>query len=448
MRATIAWSYDLLTATQQALLRRLAVFAGGCTLGAVEAVCRVGDGLAGDLLDWLGGLVDQSLLQVGGTDAAPRFGMLETVREYGLELLEAAGEAAATRDRHLAWCVALAEEAAPQLTGPAQGAWLAELEAEHDNLRAALGWSLRDGGDAALGLRLAGALWRFWEQRGHLGEGRGWLEASLARGGAGSAAARAWALNGAGILAYLQGDYDRAVAVLEESLVLRRAVGDTLGIACSLTDLGNVAILQGEYGRAAALYEESLALRRALGDRQGITNSLNNLAVMAMEQGDYRRATALLQECLALSREAGSTEQIADAIINLGLVAYQQGDYGRAATLHQDSLRMSRAQGNKLRVVEGLAGLAAAVQAQEKPVRAARLFGAAEALREAIGSPLTPYERAVHDQAVQAVRTTLGEEGFTATWAEGRALSLEQAISLALEREEDTAPGSYAAEGM
>jgi tetratricopeptide (TPR) repeat protein len=287
--------------------------------------------------------------------------------------------------------VALAEEAAQALTGPEPGIWLARLEREHDNLRAALGWACeRCSGDE--GLRLAGALLRFWYMRGHVGEGRGWLAAALASDQR-PHAARARALSGAGMLAEMQADYAQAVTLHEESLALMRELRDRRGIAQVLNNLGNVAHIQGEYGRAATLHEEALSLFRELGDKEGIAISLHNLGLVAQRQGDYGRAAALHEESLLLSHELGARNLVADCLEGLAWVT----------------------------VVNGQAG------------RAARLGGAAEALREVLGALLPPDERAGHDLAVQAMRAALGEEDLASAWAKGRALPLEESIALALE---------------
>jgi predicted ATPase/Tfp pilus assembly protein PilF/DNA-binding XRE family transcriptional regulator len=473
LRGTMAWSYELLHAEEQALFRRLSVFMGGCTLAAVEAVCQVGSEVEGEVLAGLGALVDQSLLvRASAADEEPRVAMPETVQEYALERLEKAGEAAAVRDRHLAWCLALAEDAAPRLTGAEQAYWLARLETEHDNLRAALRWSLREGGDAALGLRLAGALWRFWYTLGYLSEGRGWLEAAL-ESDQGAPVARATALSGAGNLADEQGDYGRAAALHEQALALRRTLGDTQGVAGSLNNLGTVAYMQGDYGRAAAMHEEALALKRALGDRWGIANSLNNVGMVAYMQADYGRAATLLAEALALKRALGDRYGIAGALDNLGLVAARQADYGRAATLHEEALALKRALGDRQGialslhhlghvaylqgdygqawvllqealllsrdigardlVAAGLESLGWVAAARGQPAQAARLGGAAAALQEALGAPLQAHQWASHEQTLLALRAALGGEAFAAAWAEGRALPPGEALAEALE---------------
>jgi predicted ATPase/Tfp pilus assembly protein PilF len=470
LRATLDWSYSLLTAAERTLFARLAVFVGGRTLEAIEAVCNPQGDL--DVLEGMESLVEKNLLrQEEGVGGEPRLVMLETIHEYARERLEASGEAEEVRRRHAEYFVALAEAAAPELTGPQQGAWLQRLEAEHDNLRAALAWS-RQQAAWEVGLRLGGALWRFWFMHGHLSEGRRWLEVVLGGSGAAPAPARATALHGAGVLAerqgdygratalhaealalrrelgdrggiagslnnlgivaHDQGDYGRATALYEEALALHRELGDTSGIASSLNNLGLVAWQQGDYGRAAALHEEALALRRELGDKSGIASSLNNLAVVAQEQGDYGRATALYEESLALMRELGDTWRIALALNNLGEVAYEQGNYGRAVALYAESLTLCRAIGNKYVAASCLEGLAAVACAQGQPERGARLVGVAAALRAALSMPLAPNERAAQERTVAAARAALGEDAFAAAWAKGQTLPLEQAIAYAL----------------
>jgi non-specific serine/threonine protein kinase len=324
--------------------------------------------------------------------------LLETVRQYGREQLEARGEAARVRERHLGWCAGLAEEAE---------------------------------------LRLAGALWCFWETRGYFSEGRSWLEAALADAGSGAPLARAKALNGAGNLAYAQGDLVRAEALYEEALALARELGHTHAVASVLTNLGNVRSLQGDLVRAAALHEQALALRRELGSSFFMIGSLRNLVELAYRQGEYERAAALLEELLALAQELGAKHGVAYTLSDLrvmvlGIVAHLQGDLGRAA-LHREALLLGRDFGAKDVVAASLEGLSWVAAARGQPDQAARLGGAAEALRDTLGLPLAPEQRAGHNQAVQAVRDALGEEAFAAAWAAGRTLPLEEAIALALE---------------
>ena len=472
MRAAIAWSYELLHAGERALFRRLAVFAGGCTLEAVAAVCQVGSQMEDDVLAWLSALVDKSLLQQEEPAAgAPRFAMLETIREYAREQLAAAGEEERTRQRHAAYCLSLAEQAEPALTGRDQAVWMARLEAEHDNLRAALTWSIQ-AAETEMGLRLAGALWRFWWVRGYLSDGRGWLEDLLARRGEASTAVRAKGLRGAGVLAWQQGDYGWATALHEEQLALCQDLGDRRGIANALLDLGEAARAQGDYERARALYEEALALHRDVGETLGIAFALNNLGEVARAQGDYGRATELLGQGLALYRDVGHTNAVANALTNLGDVAQAQGDDGRARALYEEALAQYRDIGdtyniaytlarlgdvvgtqgdypratallaealvlcrelsNKPTIAECLARLARVACAQGQPERGTRLCAAAAALCSTIGAPLLPSERALYERTVVAARSALGEDAFGAAWEHGQALPLEQAIAEAL----------------
>jgi predicted ATPase len=315
LHSTIDWSYDLLEPAERTLFARLAVFVGGCSLEAVEAVCNVGDDLLLDpsagsgqaVLDALALLVDKSLLrQAEGPDGEPRFTMLETIREYAAERFETSGDAECWRQRHAGYSLALAEQAAPELTGPRQAAWLERLERDHDNLRAALGRALeRD--QTELGLRLAGALGRFWEIRGHLREGQGWLERALSRWPEAPAAARAAALNAAGSLAYHACAYERAATLHQEALSLRRVLGDRRGVAVSLHDLGITALHLGDLDRSEALCAEGRAIWRELGDQRGVAISLNSSAILARNRGDHERARAYYEESLALFRGIGDT---------------------------------------------------------------------------------------------------------------------------------------------
>jgi non-specific serine/threonine protein kinase len=474
LRNALAWSYDLLPAEVQRVFRCLAVCAGGCAIEAAAALCAVNhtDPLA--MERHLETLVGASLLlSVDRGAGEPRFAMLETIRDYGLERLEACGEGTAVRERHLAWCLALAEEAAPELAGPEQERWLGRLEAEHDNLRAALGWALavRAHEQAEAGLRLAGALARFWYIRSYLDEGRRWLEGALAGEGR-SAVARARTLQGAGALAYQQGDYERAVAFFEEGMALRCDLGDSWGIADSLNSLGNVAFRQGDYGRATALYEESLTLMCVLEDRQGMARSLSNLGNVASQQGEfgraavlhekalallralgdrasvalvlnnlggvanrlgeYARAAALFEESLALRRALGDRWGVAASLGNLGSVAHQRGEYARAQTLLAESLQLSRELGARHLLVLELEILVWVAAACGPPQRAARLGGAAQALREALEVPLPPYQQADHNQAVAVLRAALDEGEFAIAWAAGQARPLEETMAEAL----------------
>ncbi|MGH2376731.1 MAG: ATP-binding protein, partial [bacterium] len=390
LRAAMDWSYELLSEQERALLRRLAVFAGGWILEAAEAIyAEEGmDGEEYEVLDLLSQLVDKSLVMAEEQDGEFRYRMLETVRQYGLERLVESGEAEPVRGRHRDWCLRLAEQAEPELQGPKHKVWLGRLEREHDNLRAVLEWSL-ERGDAEVGLRLAGALWWLWFVHGHWREGRQWLERALSRSsaaGVAGTAARAKAIYAAAALAWRQWDHGRAAALAQEGLTLCRDLGDRLGIAISLTILGQVALRQGNLERAHAafvesqalyreightwgiaatllalgfaadaqndsthavvLYEESARLFRELGEKWGLAMALRQLGQNAIFAGDYARATTLLEESLMLCQELGDTAGIAYAQNPLGIAARSQGDYARAASLHQASLNLYRQLGD------------------------------------------------------------------------------------------------------
>ena len=433
LRRTIGWSYDLLNARDQAIFRRSAVFVGGFTLDAAEAV------VDSDVFDGLASLVENNLLQQRETPGGEvRFLMPETTREFGQERLEASGEAKPLRRRYAEHFLALAEQGAPELAGRQQGRWLERLEREHDNLRAALDWALQ-GGHAELGLRLAGALGRFWEVRGFLSEGQRWLDRVLALGASDqqppSAGARSAALNAAGTLAYVRNDYERAATLLQDSLTLRRELGDRSGIATSLHSLSRVRFYQGDHQRAVALCEESLALRRELGDRHGIAMSLNILGVIARNRGDQTAARTLLEESLGLFRELGDQWGIGLLLNNLARVARDLGDWTWMADLCAESLTLFREVGDRHGIAWVLSNLAIVARFRGRWERAARMFGAAEALRESVGSSslsLSPAERGAYETAVTAVRAELDPDVYTAAWADGRALPLDQAIAYAL----------------
>jgi predicted ATPase/class 3 adenylate cyclase len=437
LRDTIGWSYDLLAPGEQTLFRRLAVFSGGWSLEAAEAVCPVGGGEGIGVLEGLGSLVDKSLVRrnVVGPQREPRFSMLETIREYGLEQLGASGEAEALRRAHAAYYLALAEEAAPYLTGSEQSIWLERLERDHDNLRAALGWA-RDRGDVALGLRLAGALWRFWYTRGYLSEGRGWLEDMLTLSERTDDPAigsmRTKALYGAATLASTQNDFNRALVLWEASLALSREVGDKAVAASALNALGLTALQRGDMERAATLFAESLTLAREVGEPWGIARTLLSLGQTAYVQGDYARARALFEECLLLMRRAGSMSHSAVALLYLGHVAREQGQPARAVALYREGLALSQGLGDRLRLVRELEGLATALAAESHFERGARLLGAAEAEREVLGSAQHPMDRPAVERTVARLRAALGDTGFTGAWAGGRALALDDAIVEAL----------------
>ncbi len=433
LRGAIDWSHDLLTGDEQRLFRRLAVFVGGCALEAIEAVCNIENDV--DVLETVESLVGKSLVHEAGIHGEPRFAMLETIREYARERLTAGGDEERVRERHRDYFLALAEEAEPKLIGAEQAEWLQRLEDEHENLLAGLNWSLVETRVEG-GLRLCAALQRFWWTRGHLAEGQEWCVRVLGKAGADERTQeRANVLNAAGVLAFYQGDYPAARARHEESLAIRRQLGDRRGVAESLSNLGTAARAQGDVVSARALHEEALAIRRELGSQGSIARSLNNLGNVALDQDDFPAARALYEESLAITRELGDRWSIANSLNNLGDVAYSQGDYSAAGALHQESLGMVRELRDPKGIAYSLQSLATVIAALGSQVRAARIWGAAERLREEIGSPIPFNDRPRYDQRVAAARAALGDgAAFDRARQDGRALTLEQAIELALEQ--------------
>jgi predicted ATPase/class 3 adenylate cyclase len=475
LRGTIEWSHDLLDEGERTLFRRLAVFSGGRTLEAIEAVCDAEGDLPMDVLEGVSSLLDNSVVrQEEGPDGEPRFVMLETIHEYAREKLQESGEAEELARLHAEYFLALAEEAESRLRGPEDMEWLERLEAEHDNMRVALSWSL-ESGEAEVGLRLTGALWPFWEAHGHYGEGRGWLEEALGKDSQASAAARAKVLEGLGWLTYRRGDTDRAEAtaeeglqlsaearlggvvtanflhvlgwiaevrghherakvLLEESLRLTREADDKLGIASSLLELGSTLSEMGDLERAKELHEEGIVLTRELSYTPILARLLLSVGYVSLLEGDYERGAALNEEAAALLRErgykGGSLELVLD---NLGWAALLQGDPERARSYYRESLMLCKELGNKMVASESLEGLACISAAERASDRAAWLFGAAEALSEAVGSQHNPEEDAWREPYVAAARSRLGGEGWEAALAQGRAMTLEEAISYALE---------------
>ena len=340
------------------------------------------------------------------------------------------------RGRHRDWFLGVAEEAATELFGSEQVMWLDRLDRDHENLRAALAWS-RTRGQGEVGLRLSLALWWFWNVRGYLGEGREQLEGLLALPGVEArTSARALALATAGTLARFQGDYGAAEALFGESLTIDQELGNKAGIAGSTLNLGAAARAQGKYAVAQALLAESLAIFRELGDKEGIAQSLGQLGWVAHAQGDYGAAWVLFEKSLAIFQEQGAKGAIPWLLNGLGITAHAQGDYGAARALLEESLASFREQGNNRGIAPGLEGLAAVTAAQGRAECATRLFGAAEALRDAMGAALPPAERAEHDRYVAAVRTALDEKAFAAAWAAGRAMSPPAVVAYALQEQD------------
>ncbi|RIK35189.1 MAG: protein kinase, partial [Chloroflexi bacterium] len=460
LRNTIAWSYNLLPADEQSLFRRLSIFAGGFALEAVEAVCfdpGPDSSPSSSAVDGLSVLLENSLLlrMPQPADRAPRFTLLETLREYAAEQLITSGEMESTRQRHAAYYLALAEQAEPHLTRADQRAWLERLGTEHDNLRTALRGAL-DQQDHTTALRLAGSLWWFWYIRGYLNEGRRWLEAVIAAAGVFPTTAgkrhtkpdsaidrpmavwRAKTLAGAGILAYYQGDSSRAGALCSESLARSRQLDDRRGIAVALHGLAAVARLGGSYAAARAMYRESLALFQelgdrwfteftrfylgiafwlegdweaagpvfeqcmagysALGDRKGIAYAHFGLGHVALGRRDYEPARAHFNQCLETARVFGDRLFVARIFYGLGEAAFDQNDLVTAQGLCRQSMNIFHELQDLPLVLWCLDSLASVAVAQGNPARGVQLFGAAAALRNAIGISQPPFRRAHYER--------------------------------------------------
>ena len=479
LRGAIEWSYSLLNVDEQTFFDRLSVFAGGCRLEAVEAVCA-GNGMGEeDALPLLDRLVDTSLVVAEERHGERRYRLLESLRLYGRERLVTSGEAEATSRRHAEHYLALAEAVEPALWGPDAVAWLDRLEIEHDNLRAALRWATGHG-EVEIALRLGAALSRFWQVHAHLTEGLKWLESALAWTSGASTATRAraldaaghlardradydraWALyeeslglrreledsrgtalalNNLGVVAQLQGDYDRAVALHEESLALFRALGDERGVALSLLTMGTMAQLQGDLARATAHYEESLALFQALGDTRGIAAVLSSLGTLASSRGDFVAADELYVECAPLFRELGDTRDIAACLSNQAGIARDRGDLGRATALAQESLALFHELGDHRGIAACLELIGSAIAAQGQTERGTRLLAAAETVREMTGINRPAARGAEQERTVAALRSALGADAFARAWEAGRRLPLDEIVADALTPAEPAGP--------
>jgi non-specific serine/threonine protein kinase len=436
LREAIAWSHELLASAEQALFARLAVFAGGATLQAIEAVCMVDGEALADPLDSIQALVNNSLIQQElRARAEPRLSMLETIGEYALEQLAARGEEELLRARHAAYYLHVAESAQPKLDSAEQAVWLERLEAEHDNLRAALSWAL-DGGEAALAVSLGAVPWRFWEMRGHLTEGQRWLAAALERGQGAAAAARAAAYTGAGTMALHQGDYAQATRWHQQALNLYQELGDSKGVAFALHNVGVQSLVQGESAAAVRYFSERLSLSQQQEDPRLSAYVLMNLGNVARYQGDYGQAVADYTESLSVSRALGDPWLACFGLLGLGIVAGEQGNDAQATAVLQEVLSLCREHSYQELIAECLEGLAGCAARQRKGVRAARLFGATEQLREEITSPRAPVDQKHYLELVTKARAGLSAEAFEQAWADGRMLPLEEVMTYAMQSHE------------
>ncbi len=474
LRAAFDWSFDLLSRAEQALIPRLSVFSGSFSLEAAEAICPGGAVDAADMLDLLGRLIDRSLLLSEEEGAEARFRMLETIRDYAQERLADSDEAAELHVRHRNWFVALVESARPAFfSGPVQADWVARLARDHDNLRAALRWADDDPEGADAELSLASGLWRFWEVRGDLAEGTAWLSRALGRVGGEVSPRRASALTGAGVLAAQQGDLVAAGAFHDASLLLHRELGNPIAVAAACSNSANVAVERGDLDRARRLFAEAIRLSLDAGDRHGAAFSLINLADVAARQGDAPEADRLYAESISTFRELGddfgvahataklaqsargrgdratARERYREAIAihqrtgdrqaearmsaSLGDLAAEEGDLGEAERLYQQSVAIRGTLGDRIGVASALERLAGVTE--DRPARAAALLGAAEAIRERAGAPLSPANATRVQRFVAGLGEAVGAEAVRDAFNEGRADSWPAVLERAAQRD-------------
>jgi predicted ATPase len=434
LREAIGWSYDLLDETERALFRRLAVFAGGWTMEAADAVTNPQGELGTDVLEGFGSLVDKSLAQRVPTSLEDvRLRMLETIREFGIEQLEAVEEAEVTRNRHASYFLQMVEAAEPHLRGLDQKRWLDALELEHDNLRAALRWCI-DTAQAEIGLRLIGALWRFWHLHSHLAEGRRWCQEVLALPAAGERTReRGRGLTALGGLAYWQEEVPAFRSAYEEALAIARELGDRAAEAEGVYNLGYAPVYEGDFAGAVTLWEESLAMFRELDFRRGVADCLWVLGIAARLDGDVPRSRALAEESLRLHREAGDRFGVSIALYALGRTALAQGDLSTAESSLLEALDIDEEVGSRTGMGVIMDNLAAQANVRGDHLRALRLGGASSSLKEAARGQAPPPLIDLPDPR-EAAREVLGEAVVAAAWEEGRAMTLEQAVALAREQ--------------
>ena len=427
LRAAIDSSYELLDDAERRLFGRLSVFVGGWTLAAAESVCG-GDG-AGDVLPVLGSLADKSLVVDTGSHVR-RFTMLQIVREYALERLGAAGEENDLRGRHAAYFAGVAEEGEPELNGPSQDVWAARLDAERDNFRAALAFTL-EGGDGLTALRLAGALRRLWLLHADLSEGRAALEAALAAALDAPLVSRAKALNGLGVLAAEDGDIEAAERAFEESLEVARRLDDDERRMAVLTNLGNIAFFRQDFDRARELYDEGARLAEKLGSTFNAATAARDLGLIELALGNVGAAIERCEEALELARAGGTPQLVAACLRSLASAIVIRGELGRAQELVEESLGIVRRLNEPRAVAECLETAAGIAAAGGDGARAAALFGAADAVLESVGTSRTPERQPWIDVYQQAARLKLEPGRFEEELARGASLSLDEAIELA-----------------
>jgi predicted ATPase/class 3 adenylate cyclase len=416
LRAAIEWSYDLLDAAEQRLLDRLSVFAGGATLEAVDAICNPAAETGMETLDGLASLADKSLLRVlEGVAGEPRYALLETIRELASERLAAAHESAEIERRHAAYFEAFAETAIPEIVGEQQGLWLERLSREHDNLRAALRRMI-DAGDGETAMRTAGALWRFWQQRGHLSEGRRWCREVL--GLDGSSKARFDALTAAGGLAYWQGDYGESERLYNESVDIAREMGDRRAEALALRNLAFMPLMRDAHGEAERLFAESRAISAEIGDREQVASTDGNLGWIYMLEGRFDESIAHATAAVEFFRERGNRFEIIDNIATLGQAHRLRGEFDKARAHYLEALEFLAEAKDQPMTGRTLRALAATESAAGRHERAMQLWGSAEAIRLRIGG-LGPLESIRVADPVPAARQAIGEQAADAALRRG-----------------------------
>jgi DNA-binding CsgD family transcriptional regulator/tetratricopeptide (TPR) repeat protein len=439
LRTAIAWSHDLLSHDEQVLFARMSVFTGGFSLDAAEAIASADLATAApgsapqSVFDSLAALVDSSLLRSqDDSGGEPRFSMLETVREYGLERLIEHGDLELVRGRHGDYLLELAKSAWPAFVSRiALEPWLERFEADHDNFRAALKWAI-ESDKATIALQLAGHLAWFWYLRGYLGEGRSWLERALAETTGATAGDRALALHGVAVIAHWQGDDARAIASLEEALPIWERIGNHWGTINTLRMLGTVAEDAGDNERAVPVLQRALDQARAVDDQPNIALILDHLGIVTWGLGNVDGATAYWEEALEIQRAIDDSWGATISFSFLGLIACERGELERADQLLTESLALRWQMGITYDIPHGIANLATLSVARGEHARAARLFGAADAMREGLGYSLKEPERTIYEVATANSRARLGDAAFFEAWQAGRALMPVDAVKEAL----------------
>jgi predicted ATPase/class 3 adenylate cyclase len=434
LRNTIEWSHDLLDAHVQRLFARLATFNGGWRLEAAEAIC--GPGLDLEVLDGLGTLIDHSMVRRAGLDGEPRFSMLETVREFAVERLAACGEEAELRRRHAEHFRDLAEEAERHLTRQDRVVWLARLEEDHDNLRAALDWS-EVIGDADSALRNTAAIWRFWLQRGHLSEGRARLERLLSMpGGAAPGPVRARALAALGGIAYWQNDYPPTRAAYEEAVAIAREVGDPRLLASALLDLSYIPYLEQEPDRSEAILREGLARAEEAGDRVLTAEFLSSIGFLEVVRGNPAAAIEPRRIAIEILRQEGAAWQLGQYLGGQAMITRMVGDLPAAKRHLHEALAMFAQARDSLSISMTLTSLALVANDEGHHERASRLVGAAARIRDELGGGVPPELADRWGDPGEDARGALGEDGYQRARAEGYAMDGEEAVAYAVEDRE------------